>query len=97
MDHTSCPYWDPLFSDNSAIYVSAGFCHTCALKYNSKIVCWGCNDHGQLGIGNNRGKGLYKSDMGDSLSDVNLGTGNENDQLNRTRQELLTFETIYAN
>jgi len=32
-------------------YVSAGVAHTCALKRNGQLFCWGRNSQGQLGIG----------------------------------------------
>jgi alpha-tubulin suppressor-like RCC1 family protein len=31
--------------------VSAGGTHTCAIKTDSSLWCWGANEHGQLGIG----------------------------------------------
>jgi alpha-tubulin suppressor-like RCC1 family protein len=31
--------------------VSAGEAHTCAVDTTNRLVCWGANDHGQLGIG----------------------------------------------
>jgi alpha-tubulin suppressor-like RCC1 family protein len=32
--------------------ISAGIHHTCALLDNSRVRCWGYNNHGQLGYGN---------------------------------------------
>jgi alpha-tubulin suppressor-like RCC1 family protein len=48
--------------------IAAGANHTCAVASN-RVVCWGLNNHGQLGVGdmNNRG------DQRKSLVPVNLG------------------------
>ena len=37
---------------SNAVEVSAGGDHTCALLQTGKIMCWGYNGYGQLGIGN---------------------------------------------
>src|SRR4051794_13159320 len=35
----------------SWISVATGVSHTCAIKKNKTLWCWGFNDHGQLGVG----------------------------------------------
>ena len=61
-----------------AISISVGSNHTCALLDNASVKCWGENDRGQLGIGNNTGNNLrIGDDSGEmaQLSGINLGTG----------------------
>ena len=41
----------PYFTD--AMFVSAGGYHTCAIKTDYSLWCWGRNDYGQVGIGTN--------------------------------------------
>ncbi len=58
--------------------ISIGFDFVCALCTNKKIKCWGQNDAGQLGIGDNSGSnskiGDQPNEMGDNLTFVDLGT-----------------------
>jgi alpha-tubulin suppressor-like RCC1 family protein len=35
----------------SATLIAAGHFHTCALLSNHRLVCWGANESGQLGLG----------------------------------------------
>jgi alpha-tubulin suppressor-like RCC1 family protein len=37
----------------SATAIAAGGYHTCAIVTGGGIMCWGFNDHGELGIGSN--------------------------------------------
>jgi alpha-tubulin suppressor-like RCC1 family protein len=36
----------------SAIAITAGIYHTCAIAAGGAVKCWGYNGHGELGIGN---------------------------------------------
>lgn len=38
-------------SDSDWFVVSAGYGHTCGVKYDGRLYCWGLNDSGQLGNG----------------------------------------------
>jgi len=51
--------------------VTAGFGHTCAVLGDNSLKCWGLNDSGQLGLGDDVIRGSAKHDM-DSLARVDL-------------------------
>jgi alpha-tubulin suppressor-like RCC1 family protein len=55
--------------------IAAGAYHTCALLVNGTVKCWGWNDYGQLGVGDERSRGLVTEDMGVGLPSVPLGFG----------------------
>ena len=55
----------------SAVSISSGYYHTCAIMLNGDVKCWGYNNFAQLGVGN-------QNNIGDSpnpvFTSVNLGT-----------------------
>jgi alpha-tubulin suppressor-like RCC1 family protein len=57
------------------IAIAAGFQHTCAVLDDGRLKCWGNNENGQLGLGDNRPRGDQPGQMGDNLPAVALGTG----------------------
>lgn len=55
--------------------LAAGASHTCALRTDGKIVCWGLNQWGQLGVGTFCNVGTSPQHMGENLVPVDLGPG----------------------
>ena len=62
-----------LGSGQTAVALTAGRFHTCALLDNSSVKCWGYNGDGQLGLGDTANRGDGSGEMGDSLPAVDLG------------------------
>lgn len=60
-----------------AVSVESGGAFNCALADGGDVKCWGRNEYGQLGLGDNvtRGGPLTEDDMGTNLPVVDLGTG----------------------
>ncbi len=55
--------------------VTVGSLHSCVRFNNGKVKCWGANNGGQLGLGDNKNRGANAADMGAALPYVDLGTG----------------------
>jgi alpha-tubulin suppressor-like RCC1 family protein len=64
-----------LGTGRTAVAISAGLAHTCAVLDNATVKCWGLNTDGQLGLGDTDDRGDDPGEMGDALAIINLGTG----------------------
>jgi alpha-tubulin suppressor-like RCC1 family protein len=59
----------------TAVAISAGDLHTCALLDNATVKCWGASANGRLGTGDTIDIGDDPNEMGDALLPISLGTG----------------------
>jgi len=64
-----------LGTGRTAMALTVGGIHACALLDDGSIKCWGGNYRGQLGLGDMEPHGGVPGEMGDALPRVNLGTG----------------------
>eukprot|EP01083_Nonionella_stella_P223950 797577_1 len=55
--------------------ITGGDSHTCALSTHNKVKCWGYNLWGALGTGDTNNRGDAANEMGESLLEIDLGTG----------------------
>ncbi|MEL0190435.1 MAG: hypothetical protein VW878_06390, partial [Candidatus Poseidoniales archaeon] len=62
-------------SGRTAVQISAGEHSTCAVLDNGGLVCWGWGDSGRLGTETTANVGDGANEMGDSLNEVDLGSG----------------------
>jgi alpha-tubulin suppressor-like RCC1 family protein len=65
-----------LGTGKTAVALSLGYSHSCALLNDGKVKCWGQNQEGQLGLGDTVSRGLSAADMGNNLGEVDLGSRN---------------------
>ncbi|MBW2258617.1 MAG: hypothetical protein JRI25_29065 [Deltaproteobacteria bacterium] len=54
---------------------------SCALLDDKTVKCWGYNDGGLLGLGDEETRGDEEGEMGDDLPTLDLGTGRTVEQL----------------
>ena len=59
-----------LGTGRTAVAVTAGEDHTCAILDNNDLKCWGYNEHGQLGVG-----GIITYFSAPSSTSIDLGAG----------------------
>ncbi|CAM9101029.1 unnamed protein product, partial [Ectocarpus fasciculatus] len=64
-----------LGADRTAIAVSLGGTHSCAVLDDNTVKCWGGNLVGSLGLGDSVNRGVSPGDMGDNLPTVPLTFG----------------------
>jgi alpha-tubulin suppressor-like RCC1 family protein len=64
-----------LIAGLAATNIALGSLHTCAIRSDGSVVCWGGNSKGQLGIGSTESIGTFPQEMGNNLTAVDLGTG----------------------
>jgi alpha-tubulin suppressor-like RCC1 family protein len=64
-----------LGTGRTAVALSAGSAHTCAVLDDATTKCWGSGGSGRLGTGSQNDLGDQPGELGDSLSAIALGTG----------------------
>ncbi|MFN3199957.1 MAG: thrombospondin type 3 repeat-containing protein [Bradymonadia bacterium] len=64
-----------LGAGRSAVAVTVGASHTCALLDDDTVKCWGYNGYGNLGYGDTASRGDAANEMGDNLAAIDLGDG----------------------
>ena len=64
-----------LGSGRTALQISTGDNHICAVLDDATVKCWGQGGVGQLGYGDSSDRGDGPGEMGDNLPVVDLGTG----------------------
>jgi alpha-tubulin suppressor-like RCC1 family protein len=62
-----------LGAGRTALAITAGMSHTCALLDDHSVKCWGSSASGQLGHGDTQARGDQPGEMGDALPAVDVG------------------------
>src|SRR3546814_60711 len=62
-----------LVTGRTAVAISGGYAHTCAILDDGSVKCWGFGRFGQLGYGDSNDRGGGPDEMGDDLPAVDLG------------------------
>lgn len=64
-----------LGTGRTILQISTAYTHACARLDDGHVKCWGSNNSGQLGQGDNVNRGSAAGQMGNNLPAVDLGTG----------------------
>jgi len=64
-----------LGTDRTAVAIATTDDFVCALLDDTTLKCWGDNNYGQLGQGDEEDRGDDPDEMGDNLPAIDLGTG----------------------
>lgn len=61
--YDECAQIDDVFACNDPVDIDAGDFHTCAIKRDGSVWCWGINNFGQLGINTGTNYALLPAEM----------------------------------
>lgn len=61
-----------LGTGRTAVAVTAGDGHTCAILDDASTKCWGNNGTGRLGLGDTLKRGAAPGEMGDALPEARV-------------------------
>eukprot|EP00435_Cladocopium_sp_Y103_P010964 s5148_g2.t2 len=68
-------FLNPINLGQTALQISAGESHTCAVLLDQSLKCWGRNSQGQLGLGDQTDRGGVSIAEMTNLPTVDVGTG----------------------
>jgi alpha-tubulin suppressor-like RCC1 family protein len=73
--NVSCP--EASGEDCAVTMIAAGDAHSCALRDDGTVKCWGAGSQGQLGLGDAYPRGEEPGEMGGELPEVAIGAGGD--------------------